>query len=402
MSRKTNTTHLIGGPFFSRYASAGFSLIEVLVVLALMGLLASVIVFAVNDFDEPQRYVETMEIMADIKEALLGKPERYCNGWKQFSGYVADMGVLPALLDNADREVDIGGQPKALWTRDLNNDGDTQDPGIDIVDDFLWKYYPDAKIWAGWRGPYVESPRGAVLKDGWGNALMFIRGEVATVKEVYGGGAWRSGVFRCIKNFAGLAHGSLPGFACGRNVWDECWEPFPEGMPGPVTDPPESYKTTDSSDSEQTFLYNVFYGRDDALTIASFGADGKPGGLGLDKDIILTIYRTDWTGEVAGHAGYRRNQYVEALSIQYPQYGKTDFIQKKTIRVSDNDGGYGIHFRFGTAPEVGDPCRQGCDYDGYDNFLKVSVPMGIRSIEAEGRMHVFTVEPTGNWVGTIR
>jgi hypothetical protein len=208
-----------------------------------------------------------------------------------------------------------------------------------------------------------------------------------------GGEEVLNGALRCIKNFSGREY---PGYTYGRGAWNKCWEPLPGG---PETDPGETYVSRDD------FTLNVFYGSDDALTIASFGADGKPGGISLNRDIVLTIYRTDWTGEVAGHADYSDHFYADTVTIRYPQYdpqsNADNFIREKEIFIVDNDSGHGIHFRFGTAPEVGDRCRPDCDYNGYANFAYVSIPMGIRSISVGGRIHVFTVEPTGNWVGTV-
>ena len=382
----------------------GFTLIEVLVGMALMGLFAAITMVAVNKIDEKVKYDKTQKMMSEIKEALLGKPGIYCNGWKQFTGYVSDMGVLPTLVDDKGNKVEKGGQPRALWTRDINNNDDTEDQGIDITGNFLWKHYKDSKIWAGWRGPYIRPPGDGVLRDGWGTPYMFVTGEVVTLKDVAGGGSWRSGTYRCIKDYAGLKNAGLPGFAGGRNVnWDECWESFPEG---PVLDPPESYKSS-NSDKKETFKYNIFYGKKNALTIASYGADGKPGGTGSNQDIVLTVYRTDWTGEVAGHVGYSGNLYVNKVTIYYPRYGESEFIREKEISISDdNDNEYGINFRFGTAPEIDDKCKPDCHYDDYENFQKISIPMGIRSIKAakegsDDKIYVFTLEPTGNWVGTL-
>lgn len=371
-------------------ACPGFSLIEVLVVLALTGLLASLTVVAFDDFDDPQPYEETLETMLEIKQAIIGKPGLYCNGWKQFTGYVPDMGVMPAFLDDTNQDSVYEGQPRALWTRDLDNDGEITGKGTDIQDDFVWKYHEDEKIWAGWRGPYIEPPLDGVLKDGWGNPIMFIKGEVVTIDNLYYGGQFVSGVFRCKENWAGSDADKPAGFVYSRNSIDLCWVPFSQG---PETDPPETYNS-----GEKTLPSSIFYGEEDALTIASFGADGEPGGESLDRDIVLTIYRTDWTGEVAGHAGYSGDPYVGRVTLCYPAYGQDPFIQQEEISsISNNDKGYGIHFRFGTAAEVGD------DSYNFKNFARVSVPMGIRSIHSDtGNIYVFTVEPTGNWVGTVR
>jgi len=155
---------------------------------------------------------------------------------------------------------------------------------------------------------------------------------------------------------------------------------------------------------------------DDALEMISLGADGRPGGEGVDKDLVITIYRQEWTGEVSGHAGYRGNPYVDEVILYCPEEGKIEDVPNE---IEDNDHEFdmdgetiycGINFRFGTACETDDPdCKIDCDYSeptytcNYTNFKKVAVPIGIRSIKTDTeKTYIFPVEATGNWVGTLK
>ena len=131
---------------------------EVLVVIAIIGMLTLVSTAILVDRKNPEKFDRTTQEMQEIKAAILGVRGIYTNGQRQFTGFVSHLGTLPTLDEN--------GQPKALWTDDLNGDGSPDIPG--------WAYNEDFRISMGWRGPYIDCP-GEYLKDAWGNPLMFSR-----------------------------------------------------------------------------------------------------------------------------------------------------------------------------------------------------------------------------------
>jgi len=354
-------------------------------------------------------------MMEEIKEAIIGKPGLYCNGIRQFTGYVSDMGVLPSLFDREGNKIefiDENGnniiddntlndilqgklivQPKGLWTRDIDGDNLPE-----------WQYYDNAKIWAGWRGPYIDPPPDGILKDAWGNPFVFIIGELVT---------HNGKTYRCVKSHdAGLgrdidpnavAEPHEPGTADGDQYWKEL--PVAINVPHTWVRPGKDVPDTYGYPHDLPYVTEPHYA--DALTVISYGKDGKPGGEGLNKDLVLTIYKQEWTGEVAGHVGYRGHPYVDVVTLHYPKEGK---IESASIEIVDNDHGYGINFRFGTACESDDPnCKIDCDYSepdyicNYTNFKKVAIPIGIRSITTDtGKTYIFPVEATGNWIGTLK
>ena len=359
------------------WAKKGFSLIELVVVLSLMASLALFLGYKINNLDKNDRFYKTCHRMEEIKEAVTGRPALYCNGIRQVTGYASDMGKLPGLyyVDEDVNRVELHKgddisqilenckyppQPKALWTRDMNADRKNE-----ITDDALWKYHAGAGIWAGWKGPYFDYVSGETLKDAWGNPFVFMIGELVTRGEK---------TYRCINTHAA--------------VWDAGnWEELSDRMQ-------INAKVCNFSNKD------IFY--DDAMEIISYGKDGKPGGEKLDKDLVLTIYRQEWTGEVAGHVGYSGN-YVGEVTLYYPEYteGK-NLVKSKNIKIRDNDGGYGVNFRFGTVCEKDDPAIEiDCNYASYVNFQKVSIPIGIRSIKAGGELYMLSVTEGGNWVGTF-
>ena len=265
----------------------GFTLIEVLVVLIIMGFFLAMMPRLFTGHDAQERFDETRQRMLEIKKALLGSPGAYVNGQRQFGGYIADMGSLPGL--NRD------GQPESLWNK-----------GSLIP----WEYRKNSKIWMGWRGPYIEETLDNVLKDGWGNPFKFIKGLSA------------------------------------------------------------------AEDLE-----------DGDMKIKSLGADGKEGGLEYDQDIEFVIRETEYMGAVAGQIGFGEgNAGNVEVKIFYPSSG---IETSEVIEGVDEEG----CFRF----------EKGATGLGEADL---NIPSGVRRIvvSAAGlrKELIFCVEPTGNWLGTIR
>lgn len=116
-----------------------------------------------------------------------------------------------------------------------------------------------------------------------------------------------------------------------------------------------------------------------SMVIKSLGANGTKcdTDTGYDEDIELVIRRAQYVGAVAGYAG----RDVTNVKIYYPERG----VEKFQDAAWDSDR----YFRF----EKG-----ACGND--------DIPFGIRSIVVAGgeqpdRKYIFSVEPTGNWIGTL-
>ncbi|MEW6103808.1 MAG: prepilin-type N-terminal cleavage/methylation domain-containing protein [bacterium] len=298
---------------------SGFTLIEVLVVLAILGFFIAMMAKVFTKQDDQRRFDETRVMMKEIKKAILGQEGAYANGQRQFAGYVADMGGLPDLVDE-NGNVDPNGQPKGLWTRDLNGDGDTVDQ-VDISDSVIWQYKVTSKTWMGWRGPYIEAPPLRIgetsgqekLRDGWGNPFIF--------------------------------------------------------------------GTTTPGD----------------LIVSSPGANGviNAADTGFNEDITMTIKKTEYMAPVAGRViDYSAPSNVTVI-IYVPINGtETPFVIPTPPATDGIDaGGY---FRF----EQDNTGNANGKYEG-------DIPVGLRSIViidsgyGSSTQRVFTVEPTGNWLGDI-
>jgi phosphoglycolate phosphatase len=442
---------------------------HLMAALALLGILAAMGSLFLKQRDERQQYDQTIATMTAIREAILGKPGLYCNGVRQFTGYVADMGGLPLLVDkdgNAfsnlvaeGRKTLIYTQPRGLWTRNIN--GGTSD-ATNIPDTACWKYYEKQRIWAGWRGPYLAPPADGVLRDGWGNRLLFSEGEIITLKydtpfecdyssytTVFGQTLWRwtvnkdavasAGTYRCKCDWAfptgpGSSYNTIvpyPGFASpyympgnsnyplGGLKWADCWEALPKDKDvtvpvAPIIEPQENSINRDIADPNTTenrsVFTNLFFGAG-TLCVVSYGADGKPGGSGYDRDIEMCIYRSEWTGEVSGMVGNTSQNYADFVYVGFPKLeagqGLVQWRNEIDVSRLPADSLGGKNFYFGTAP-----LRYGqTETTGQPGSRQsILVPMGIRSIQARwvggteesDRIYVFPVEPTGNFIGTVR
>ncbi|MBW2020520.1 MAG: type II secretion system protein GspG [Deltaproteobacteria bacterium] len=142
----------------TRFAS-GFTLLELVVVLTIIGFLVMIMTGVYSGEDDQKRFEQTREQMEEIRKALLGSDGTYASGQRRFAGYIADMGGLPALVDVLGTPGDTSDdQPEGLWDQ-----GGLPD----------WEHKAASRTWMGWRGAYIEAPPGNVLKDGWGNPLVF-------------------------------------------------------------------------------------------------------------------------------------------------------------------------------------------------------------------------------------
>ncbi|MCB7128695.1 MAG: prepilin-type N-terminal cleavage/methylation domain-containing protein [Candidatus Brocadiales bacterium] len=114
---------------------SAFTLLEIVVVLAIVALLAGTLIPLSFQFMDARREKATRQEIETIFEGIFGNPE------KGSFGYVGDIGALPGSLDD-------------LLTK----------PGG--VSDFA---HHTNDVGYGWRGPYIDTVY-SDIKDGWGNA----------------------------------------------------------------------------------------------------------------------------------------------------------------------------------------------------------------------------------------
>lgn len=131
-----------------RKNNRGFTLIEVLMVLMLVGILAAVAITATTSSVNNQAFDKTVFEMTQIRNAIMGNPDESARGSRVSFGYFGDIGAMPSAIG------DLIAKPGAVaaWSTDTTN-----------------------RISVGWRGPYITNADPAVdyTKDGWGNAYVY-------------------------------------------------------------------------------------------------------------------------------------------------------------------------------------------------------------------------------------
>lgn len=158
---------------------AGFTLLEMLVVVFILAALALSTVAVTQDADSQFRYEDTLARREAIRRAALGSPDLQLNGQPLLRGFVADMGRLPISLREL-VEQDQDPDPALLAVTNLAEYGFVplqSTPGYPSPAPASWASWGLA---GGWRGPYlsgveedrylsgVEEDRVRVFRDGWG------------------------------------------------------------------------------------------------------------------------------------------------------------------------------------------------------------------------------------------
>lgn len=142
-------------PRVPRGSTSGFSLLELLLVLFIMGLMTTTAMLMTGGVEDQSKYDETKRRMELIKRAIVGDPTRTVNGGPEISGFVADMGRLPVNLGELMEQDTLSAWDVAT--------SDVPVSGVDTI---------PVDLHGGWRGPYLEvmpdDDGGRVFRDGYG------------------------------------------------------------------------------------------------------------------------------------------------------------------------------------------------------------------------------------------
>jgi len=124
----------------------GFTLLEVLVVLTILGLLAAMIYPAAGMMNDSERRRITLERMEEIRRAIVGDPDRFDEeGLRIIGGYVGDMEEWPGLYEAAPEvKQHVMGVPPPFDLTDPNNpDVYHYRPSGHFNNDNIWQWdYP--------------------------------------------------------------------------------------------------------------------------------------------------------------------------------------------------------------------------------------------------------------------
>lgn len=151
------------------HEATGFTLLELVVVIAIMAVLSTVALRSMKGVASQSRFEATQRGLAQIRDAILGSPDdRQPNGSWVSRGFVADVGRLPRSLD------ELVYQPADVSSYSVG--WSSTDTGVLVA--------------GGWRGPYVRLPIGATnLFDGWASAYVVTNDDSGFVQAVVSFGA---------------------------------------------------------------------------------------------------------------------------------------------------------------------------------------------------------------------
>ena len=138
-----------------RKSSKGFTFAEILIVVAIMGIVTSIALKNLGKTDDRANYEETLADLQKLKRAIIGDENARSNGERVSFGFVGDIGGIPATLD-------------ALKSRG--------GLGVSSLDTLKLMAY-------GWNGPYTESQFSSDVlgfkTDSWGNLFVYSTAQYA-------------------------------------------------------------------------------------------------------------------------------------------------------------------------------------------------------------------------------
>lgn len=121
----------------SKLDRRGFTLIELVIVIVVLGVLAGFAVPRFADMTSSSKVTATLDEMNGLKKAIIGNPSAIAGGEYIDRGFEGDLGWAPSRLQD-----------------------------LAVKPDSLSLYNKLTRL--GWNGPYIDSSGGAYLKDAWG------------------------------------------------------------------------------------------------------------------------------------------------------------------------------------------------------------------------------------------
>ncbi|MFZ1685645.1 MAG: prepilin-type N-terminal cleavage/methylation domain-containing protein [Candidatus Zixiibacteriota bacterium] len=138
-----------------RLGQAGFTLIELVIVIVAMGILAAFAIPKFADMTTSSKITATKDEMILLKKSIIGNPAAVAGGEYVDRGFEGDIGYPPSRLQ------DLAVRPESIPA-----------------------YNKLTRI--GWNGPYIDSSGSQYLKDAWGTVYQY-SSATRTLKSTGGG-----------------------------------------------------------------------------------------------------------------------------------------------------------------------------------------------------------------------
>lgn len=154
-------------------ARAAFTLLELVVVLAILALVTTMAFRSLEQVKDQRRYEASRQMLTDLEKAVLGD--------EAIAGFVADMGRLPNTIEAG--SVTIEGSPTTTYLK-FGLAELSQQLSLPSYDVRTTSVDSEVVLPTGWRGPYlplpldqtaqVALPNQAILLDGWDQEMRSI------------------------------------------------------------------------------------------------------------------------------------------------------------------------------------------------------------------------------------
>lgn len=122
--------------------SNGFTLIELVIIIVVLGIVSIVAVAKYSDFLNESKIQASKSELAELKRAIVGNPLATAGGRYTDVGFEGDVGHPPSSLQDLIRKPDS-----------------------------ISSYNAIARL--GWHGPYIDSAGAEYLKDSWGADYVY-------------------------------------------------------------------------------------------------------------------------------------------------------------------------------------------------------------------------------------
>lgn len=145
--------------------NAGFTLLELVVVVAVMGLISTMAMDVYTDHSNQKRFEVTKKRLAEIKFAIIGDPMMRVGSQVVLSGFYNDMKRQPKSIDELISDTSTSGGEYCE-----NSNGDEAST---YSDKSTCEAVTDHH-WVEWQGPYLHNLQSSmVFKDGWGREFLW-------------------------------------------------------------------------------------------------------------------------------------------------------------------------------------------------------------------------------------